>query len=234
MKKIAFFLIFSIVISIFCSCKKENIVASDIEFAADKEFFPLKTNSTLIYKVTAITINKPSNFYDTSTYFLKERIDIQFIDNENDTAYRIERSKRYTTDEKWQISDIWEAKLTNNTAEKVEENQRLIKMVFPIKKDFTWNINRKNDLPAKNVTINSINDNYIFNNQQLDSCVNVRWNNSDSIINLQVKNEKYARNIGLVYKDSINVYSDEVIIGVPILQRVTKGTIYYQELIAIE
>ncbi len=218
---------------IFYSCDKENIKPEDVEFASDKEYFPLKTGKSLIYKITAITINKPSNYFDTAVYYLKERTDIPFVDNEGDTAYRIERYTSPTMNN-WKISDIWEAKITEKTAEKVEENRRIIKMKFPLSEGMQWNANIKNEQNELYSTITSLSNRYSANNQNFDSCISINWNNEDSIVNLQSKCEKYARGIGLVYKDSLNIYSDEIIIGLPIINRVTSGTIYYQELVSVE
>lgn len=215
------------------ACHKENIVPADVEFSADKQYFPLETGKSLIYKVTEITIDKPSDYYDTIVYYLRERTDIPFIDNEGDTAYRIERFKSQTTSN-WTISDAWEAKLTTYTAEKVEENQRFIKIKFPLAIGKYWNGNLKNELDDKDCTITSLSSKYKNENIQLDSCLSITRDSSVTQISKQYDVETYARNIGLVYKEITNINSQEVIYGVPIENRIYRGTIYRQELIIIE
>ena len=215
------------------ACHKENIVPSDVEFSADKQYFPLETGKSLIYKVTEITIDKPSDYYDTIVYYLRERTDIPFIDNEGDTAYRIERFKSQTTSN-WTISDAWEAKLTTYTAEKVEENQRFIKIKFPLAIGKYWNGNLKNELDDKDCTITSLSSKYKNENIQLDSCLSITRDSSVTQISKQYDVETYARNIGLVYKEITDINSQEVIYGVPIENRIYRGTIYRQELIIIE
>ncbi len=215
------------------ACHKENIVPADVEFSADKQYFPLETGKSLIYKVTEITIDKPSDYYDTIVYYLRERTDIPFIDNEGDTAYRIERFKSQTTSN-WTISDAWEAKLTTYTAEKVEENQRFIKIKFPLAIGKYWNGNLKNELDDKDCTITSLSSKYKNENIQLDSCLSITRDSSVTQISKQYDVETYARNIGLVYKEITDINSQEVIYGVPIENRIYRGTIYRQELIIIE
>lgn len=215
------------------ACHKENIVPADVEFSADKQYFPLETGKSLIYKVTEITIDKPSDYYDTIVYYLRERTDIPFIDNESDTAYRIERFKSQTTSN-WTISDAWEAKLTTYTAEKVEENQRFIKIKFPLAIGKYWNGNLKNELDDKDCTITSLSSKYKNENIQLDSCLSITRDSSVTQISKQYDVETYARNIGLVYKEITDINSQEVIYGVPIENRIYRGTIYRQELIIIE
>ena len=216
------------------ACQKENIVPADVEFSADKQYFPLETGKALIYKVTEINIDKPSDYYDTAVYYLRERTDIPFIDNEGDTAYRIERYKSPTQSYYWKISDVWEAKLTTYTAEKVEENQRFIKIKFPLAKGKTWNGNLKNELAEKNSTITSLSAQYVNENIKLDSCLSITRDSSVSQISKVYDVEIYARNIGLVYKEITDINSQEVVYGVPIENRIYRGTIYYQELIGIE
>lgn len=222
-----------IALLVFVACNKENEIPADVEFATDKQYFPLQTDKALIYKVTEINIDKPSDYYDTAVYYLRERTDIPFIDNEGDTAYRIERFKSQTTSN-WKISDVWEAKLTTYTAEKVEENQRFIKIKFPFVIGKYWNGNLKNELPEKNSTITSLSTRYANGNIKLDSCLSITRDSSLSQISKIYDVEIYARNIGLVYKEITDINSQEVVYGVPIENRIYRGTIYYQELIGIE
>jgi len=215
------------------ACNKENEIPADVEFANDKQYFPLQTGKALVYKVTEINIDKLSDYYDTSVYYLRERTDIPFVDNEGDTAYRIERFKSQTIGN-WEISDAWEAKLTTYTAEKVEENQRFIKIKFPLAINKYWDGNLKNDLEEKNSTITSLSAKYTNGNINLDSCLSITRDSSISLISKVYDVETYAKNIGLVYKETTDINSQEVIYGVPIENRIHRGTIYYQELIGIE
>ena len=232
--KLSIILLLLVATFTFVSCHKENEKPADIEFAADKQYFPLETNKSLIYKVTEITIDKPSDYYDTAIYFLRERTDIPFIDNEGDTAYRIERYKSPTQNYNWTISDVWESKITTYTAEKVEENQRFIKLKFPLAIGKYWNGNLKNDLDDKDCTITSLSATYNNESIHLDSCLSITRDSSVTQISKQYDVEIYARGIGLVYKEITDINSQEVIYGVPIENRIHRGTIYRQELITIE
>ena len=235
-----FFVILACLFSIitFVSCEKENIVPSDIEFAADKKYFPLETGHTLIYKVTEINIDKPSDYYDTSIYYIRERVDIPFVDNEGDTAFRIERFKSPTQNYYWQMNDVWEAKLTTYTAEKVEENQRIIKIKFPLEINKTWYGNLKNETYSPNnvdtCRIASLTETYTKHNINMDSCLLITCHNVENLISKLYDCEMYAKNIGLVYKEITDINSQEVIYGVPIENRIHRGKIFIQELVEIE
>lgn len=218
----------------FASCEKENIIPDNSKIIADKQYFPLQTGKTLIYKVTEINIDKPSEYYDTTIYFLRERIDIPFVDNEGDTAYRIERFKSASSNYHWKISDAWEAKLTANTAEKVEENQRIIKLRFPLEIGKTWNGNLKNDLDENTCTVSSMNETYANGNINLESCLLITRDSTITQISKIYDCEMYSKGLGLVYKEVTDINSQEVVYGVPIENRIYRGSIYIQELVEIE
>ena len=199
------YIIFIFSVLVFISCENNN----NTEIQKDlygKQFFPLTVGNTLIYKITHINIDAPSEIYDTTIYYLKEIVESYHIDNESDTAYRIER---YTSPDKnhWTINQIWSAKRTTLTAEKVEENQRIVKLRFPVAVNQQWNGNLFNNLDAKIFKIRDINFNYSIDNQQFEDCVLVVH---DSLLSLVYKNyecEIYAKNIGLIYKEITHISS---------------------------
>ena len=56
----------------------------------------------------------------------------------NETNYRIEEFKR-TDSSAWAINNVFSVKQTDTNTEKVENDLRFIKLVFPPKVDKTWN-----------------------------------------------------------------------------------------------
>lgn len=214
------------------SCTEKAIETPKVFSGTD--YYPLAKGNVLIYKITEITIDKPSNYYDTSIYYLKEVVDIKLLDNENDTAYRIERYKRNSISDNWVIADVWESKLTDKTAEKVEENHRFVKIRFPAKEGLSWNGNIFNENESQDYWISSINKFHQIGNFTSDSCLTIMQDSSSSLIHKDLAYEIYALHIGLIYKEQTYLNSQEVIYEVPVEQRVTTGTIFIQELIGIE
>ncbi len=218
------------VISIFAisACEKEY---QDKNIFTGNEYFPLEVGNFIIYKITEITIDAPSNYYDTVEYYIKEVFESKFTDNQNDEAVRIERYKRTETNQNWVIHNVWSAKIVNNSAQKVEENLRFVKIRFPVKADLNWNGNLYNDLPEKRYRISSFNTAEEINSFEFDSCLTVTHLFSESLINRDKEIEIFAWNIGLVYKEMTNINSQEVIFDVPIENRITTGTIYIQKIV---
>ncbi|HNQ67269.1 MAG TPA: hypothetical protein PKN32_02740 [Bacteroidales bacterium] len=214
------------------SCENEN--NNNYSVFTGKEYFPLITGNSLIYKVTEITIDKPSEVYDTSIYYLKEITDIALLDNENDTAYRIERYTKKTLNDNWIIHSVWSAKITENTAEKVEENYRYVKIRFPVKTGYSWNGNIFNECESQEYRTSSVNSFYQIGDFAFDSCLTVVHDSSFSLIHKDLAYEVYAYRIGLIYKEQTYINSQEVVFEVPIEERITTGTIYIQELVEID
>ena len=58
----------------------------------------------------------------------------------------VKRYYRPAANMPWILGDVWTQKRTTNTAERVEENVRFIKMEFPVKDGGTWQGNAYNML----------------------------------------------------------------------------------------
>lgn len=222
------FLVILISIIIISACEKEN--DENVVFIGT-EYFPLDTGNYIIYKITEITIDAPSHYYDTAEYYIKEVFESKIIDNQNDEAVRIERYIRTESNQNWVINNVWSAKIVNNSAQKVEENLRYVKIRFPAKENLSWNGNLFNELPEKSYSITSIHTEFEINEFSFDSCLTITHTFSESLINKDFEAEIFAWNIGLVYKEITNLNSQEVIFDVPIENRITTGYIYIQEII---
>lgn len=222
-------ILFFLVIIFFTACKEDNIYITENHI--DKEYFPLKTSNTITYKVTEINIDAPSDVFDTNIYFLKEIIDIPFIDSEGDTAYRIERYISLNNDY-WKIYQVWSAKTTKTNAELVEENNRIVKLKFPITLNKQWNGNLLNSLEPATFKLNKLNFNYYSGGINYNDCISVLQDSSFSIINKDYEYEIYAKHIGLIYKEITHINSQIITPDIDIEMRVTTSYVYKQEILS--
>ncbi len=213
------------------SCHKDN--SDSIPFTG-KSYFPLKTGNEIIYQITEITIDKASAIYDTVSYQIKERVDSLLTDAEGKPAYRLERYQRQDSSFQWVIKDIWVAQISDLNVQKVEENIRYVKLVFPVEVGQVWDGNVYNDLDPQDYQIISANVPESFNGLSFDSVLTVEQQNEESLISKKYAVEKFANGIGLIYKEITDLYSQSLIgSGIPIEERVDEGTIYKQEIIEI-
>jgi len=192
---------------IFAACAKDPIEPLDLPIAGIR-YFPLEAGAYIDYTITEITIDKTSNYYDTVVYSLRQRTDAQIIDNENDTAWRIEMW-RAMPNAAYQIHDIWMAKKTDSQVQMVEENIRYVKIRFPANIDKTWDGNIYNENDNQNYTITGIDQPKTINGFTFDSILTVTQEADSSIIHKDLCSEQYAIGIGLVYKEMIHINSQE-------------------------
>jgi hypothetical protein len=190
------------------SCKKSTVDP----VAIDKAYFPLQTGKYIIYDVDSIAYSNFFNSTDTFSYQIKEVVDSPYMDASNQTAYAIIRSVRADENSPWILKDIWSANLTDHTAEKVEENLRFIKLDFPVLLNKTWKGNSLintdssllylKDWDYEYTEVNTI---ITVDTMQFDSVVTVTQLNEQNVIQKMIFVEKYARSIGLIYKEQQNI-----------------------------
>ncbi len=229
-KRLSLLLLFISFLLIFLSCHKEN--TNPEQFFTGKSYFPINTGNEIIYKITEINIDKASAIFDTTIYQIKERVDSIFIDASGKPAYRIARYYRTDSTAQWVIKDVWSAQVNELNAQKVEENIRYIKLVFPAETGQIWNGNAYNNLNEQDYQIVSTNIADTIQALAFDSVLTVEQKNEETLISKQYAAEKFANGIGLVYKEITDLYSQSMIgSGIPIEERVDEGTIFIQEVI---
>ena len=224
------FFLLTIIIFFLSACEK-NTLNIDNNIADNCRYFPLNIGSWVVYDVEDINIDAPSAVFDTNYYQIKEVVDSPFIDESESKAYRINRYYRKDATKPWKIKDVWTTQIINNTAQRVEENIRYVKLSFPLKMDKTWNGNLYNMLDTLhqyNYQITQLDTAEAINNINFDSVLMVTQLLDTSLIKKYYSYEKYAKNIGLVYKKEIRILSNQSGFdpSVPIEQRINTGTIF--------
>jgi hypothetical protein len=199
--------------------KKEN--NSSIEFY--KNYFDTTKGRFIEYQVREITHNINSQIqHDTSNYFLRIQIEDTLIDNLGRRTNKYVRYKRFSENETWVISDIWTTLVHENNAELTEENQRTIKLKFPVNSFTTWNANVFNANEPLDCSYKEIHKKRTINGFDFDSTVTVDQGTDRNLIRLYRKYEIYAKGIGMVHKyykdleianfDTLNIKSGKELI----------------------
>lgn len=193
------------------NCKKETI---DNVYLG-KDFYPLEVGYWQEYKVDSILFNNFTNpvSVDTFSFFLKEEIESTYKDLNNDLNYRVVRSKK-SDSSAYTINHVISVKSSSTNIQKVENDLRFIKLVFPIKKDKTWNgniyIDALDEPSLDFYNPNKFNWEYVYtdvyhsyeiNGFSFDSCVTVIQIDDENLFEKKYSKEIYAKNVGLVYKE---------------------------------
>lgn len=186
----------------------------DIEENTLYRYFPLEEGSFIVYSVDSIIhryeddlTDNPDSLIDTFHYQVKEVVDSDFIDGEGDIAWRISRYYRNADSSEWNFTTLWTAKLTSQSAQRVEENIRFVKISFPIKLNKTWNGNYYNFFPEEDYSVEEVNVPLSIGTFNFDSSLTVLEADDPNAIHRIYKESKYVYGIGLVSRerDSVNL-----------------------------
>lgn len=178
----------------FVGCKKDS---SSVKL--HYEYFGVNKGRFVIYDVNEIThLSNGSKEY--SDYQLKTVIGDTVHDNSGRLGYKFLRYKRLTSTDNWAIKDVWFIIIADNKGELIEENERIIKLVFAPTSKKTWNGNAYNTKEEVVYSYDSIHKPYKINGLQLDSTLKVVQEDVFNMIQFKKKHEIYAKNIGLVKK----------------------------------
>ncbi len=197
----------------FFACQRQIEAPIELNYS----YFPLQTGKYKIYQIDSVVYDEYNCNIDTVRFQLKEITADTIRDGEGALAYKIERYQRLDSTHSWRMIGVWLEKIEDYQVQRVEENQRMIKMVFPVKQNQKWDgivyIRRDTLVPIRGSSIDMFKDwdNFVYTD------VDVPYRNPitseiypqtvliqqvDKINNIERRysTERYAKNIGLVSK----------------------------------
>lgn len=197
------------------SCKKDEPLPIDYfhyEYAGHTKGRFVVYDVLEVYHDVSQTIQ-----HDSSKYQLKTVIGDTVIDNEGRLARKFLRYTRDLESDPWVLKDIWTSVIADFRFEVVEENQRVIKLVFKPTIDKTWDANAFNPYASFDSYYENLHKSYSYNGHNFDSTLTVEHENELNLIEYKRKFEIYAKGFGLVRKhfkdlkinnfDSLNISS---------------------------
>lgn len=190
----------SIYIALMCAtvmaCKKDKVEPVDLGY----DYFPVEIGRYVVYNVDSIYIDEPVDIADTFHYQIKEVITEHFTDNEGNPAQRIERFYRADSSQSWVIKDVWAANRLTRNAQRVEENKRIIRMVFPPGDDKFWDANEFNTSTYRPMRYADYDRDRIVNGMQFDSTLKTVTTLEPNLIDTIIDTEIRAKHVGVVHK----------------------------------
>lgn len=204
----------------FISCKKET---DKYNPEPVNDYYPLQVGKYINYKLdSTVYINFGQK--DTIIHYLAQDIvDAQITDNLGRPAYRVTRYLRKDTTQSWTPNNTFMVVPTRSSIEYVENNLRFLKLVSPIKQDFSWKGNSYIDTHSIDSDLKYLDDwDYIYdsvdapltiNSLSFDTTIKVFQRNES--LNLPVTSttdiagqdysvEKYAKGVGLIYREFLH------------------------------
>lgn len=240
-KKIIFFFTITAFLGLFVGCATEKVDDKN-DAIIGLDYYPLEIGSYVIYDVKESIFRY--NFDSTSTdeikneYQLKEKVADSFVGASNETILRLERYKRPNENTEWQIDSVWSIRKNNYNVIRKENNIDFVVLTFPVRTGNSWDGNMYNTnggTAGRQQDIYTITQRGIdvtINKKRLKDCAVVLQNDDSTCLNVDFRQEIFARNIGLVYKVSriynfsYNENRPDLLCVAPF--KIEIGRIYYQ------
>lgn len=197
-------------------------------------YAPATLGKYVVYDVDSTVYDDFKKDTTCYKYRIKEKLEEYYTDNEGRMAIKLIRYiKKFDSiisydAMSWEVKDVWNYTKTATTLEVVEEDQRITKLIFPVKEEAAWNGNAANMLGEQEYTYDYIDRAETINGTPFDEVLLVKQKDDklQNVIHRQYYIEKYAKDVGLVYKEIKDLSSLHPLIGVPVEQRIEKGVIY--------
>jgi len=182
-------------VALVAGCKKDEPVPVDLGLS----HYPTKVGHWVTYAVDSAWIDQLNNISGQRSYPLRERIESDFTDPEGRPAQRLLREVKDSLGN-WVPKDVWWQVVNSQRAERAEENQRKIKLVFPVRDWQSWNTNAYNTDQPLDLTYEEIDVPWSANGLSFDSTSLVVTTFVNNLVDTVRYRERYARHVGLVYR----------------------------------
>ena len=187
------------------ACRTPETTPVSQETRLGYDFFPLETGRFVEYEVSEIQyslIAVPT----TVSYQLREVIREGFVNAEGLPSYRLERFRRGSVAQTWRLDSVWTARRETARAIRTENNIAYVKLLFPVQDGLRWNGNALNGYGPDEYEISRPNQPLTINGQTFDQTLTVVQQADSSLVSLARRTEQYARHVGLIYKETTQLY----------------------------
>lgn len=226
--------IISLIIIVF-SCNKKSKLINDVDFGYD--YYPLTIGKYVVYDVDSSIYQQLPKDTFIYKYRIKEKISDSYIDSRGQTNYRIERYfKKYDPKKSydsipWMIKEVWLMNADNKSVQVLENNIRFTKLSFPVISKEEWDGNALNTLGTMKYSYEYIDYPEKINSTSFASVLKVNQYFFRTLLSLQNYSEKYARGVGLVYKEYTYVVNRKTL-NAFVENNIDSGIVYKQSVVS--
>ncbi len=203
MRRTAFFSFLFHLILAACTAPDGEPLPAEARLGHD--FFPLERGRFVEYDVEEIRYALATG-PTVTTYQVKETVDEGFADATGGTSYRLERFRRTTETQPWRLDSVYTARLETDRAVRTENGVALVKLAFPVANALRWNGNALNANGPDWYEIRHLGQPMALNGQVFGQTLTVVQQADSSLVGLKRRTERYARGVGLVYRESTEVF----------------------------
>lgn len=229
------------------ACKEETEYIEPINF----EYSPIDSGKYIVYQVDSILYNDYDRTVDTHSYFMRYEFGREELDAKGESLHRYEQYVKQALSDEWRLMQVFAAKNIGNQLHIIQDNQRIIRLSYPVKENKTWDglpyIRRDTsiEIPGGNINLYKDWGNFSYkeshtpfsiNNLSFDNTVLVVQADSENNIERRYSVERYAKGVGLIEKEMwiLDTQCDGNIancINTPWQEKAEKGFILRQRII---
>lgn len=205
---------------IFSACKKST---EDFKTPPVSDYYPLAVGKYISYNLDSTVFINFGTKDTVINYQVKHQVDALITDNLGRPAYRIIRYIRKTAANPWVPDNTFMAVPTEFSVEFIENNMRFIKMKAPVRNGFSWKGNSYIDTYSLNSDVKYLDD-WDYTYDSLNTTISLAALTVDSTLKVDQRDEvignpndpnsyseinqgaeRYARGLGLVYRNFLHV-----------------------------
>ncbi|MBK8556584.1 MAG: hypothetical protein IPL65_12815 [Lewinellaceae bacterium] len=218
MKKSHLFLATTLFLLFLQACDERRTAIAPLSPEQQHPYFPLAIGQYAVYQIDSMVYDPISDLaaiVDTSTTYLKEEITDTLRDNTGALLYKVERFERKDANTPWVLKNIWTAQRSTYQAIRTEDNLRFLKLVFPLDRRTDWNGNiwiddaleieiageRIRPFTNWHYEVDTIDMPGIVGAFAFDSLLTITEADDVNLIERRLSRAKYARNVGLVWRE---------------------------------
>lgn len=208
-----------IALLLFAACgerQTETFVPDDP--AAFYSYYPLELGKFTEYRVDSVVYDPGPgdiSLRDSSTTFVREILADTLRDNTGAILYTIERYERPDPTTNWNLKAIWTCAINEVGAIRTENNQRFLKIIFPLDRRSAWDGNlyiytdQEIEIAGERIRpfqnwfyeVDSIDVSASVGGFVFDSTLLITEVDETNAIEKRLSRVRYARNIGLVWRE---------------------------------
>lgn len=173
-----------------------------------------------------------------SNYFIKEELDTTFLDASGQENIIINQYKKYNESDPWQLYEVGSFKVGSDDFQRYFNDLRFINLIFPTRDTKEWQgnvfLNVDNEPTLEYFDDDKYDWTYSYAEIDvpmqigafsLDSCLTVIQIDEENLFEKKFSKETYARNIGMVSKELIILYTQAPPSGATFFERAESGFI---------
>jgi hypothetical protein len=187
-----------IVIAVLFSCNKKEEVTLDY-----LGYIPIVEGQYRTYQVRYIDFKSFSEDSDSSEYYEKEVVESFFIDNEGDSSFRVAVFHSAQSEGPWKFQYYFMISRTEAAYEVTRNNQRRIKLVFPVKELRSWDENEFNTKEFRLNKYRNVGKASPVSGLTFDNTLEVDGGLIKDPVLHSFRYSVYAYDIGLIYEEDI-------------------------------